>query len=131
MKDLGTLGGSWSGAAGINNAGEIVGGSLLVTDTDSHAFLYSKGSMKDLNSLIDPASPLAMQVHLTSAVAINRRGQILANGFDVQSNVDGSYLLTPRHCSDKRSHTRNGGKCGEDDSSGDDCEHACASPPDK
>jgi probable HAF family extracellular repeat protein len=127
MKDLGTLGGSWSGAAGINSAGEIVGGSLTVTDTDSHAFLYSKGSMKDLNSLIDPADPLAMRVTLTSAVAINRRRQILANGREVQGGVTAylSYLLTPKHCLDERSRTANGRECGQDDSNRDDCDRPC------
>jgi len=132
MQDLGTLGGSSSSALDINNVGDIVGNSSTANDTLSHAFLYSRGSIKDLNSLIDPASPLATQVTLTFAVGINRRGQILANGFDVQSRVYGAYLLTPRRCHERseRSGSHNSRKCGRDDSNRhephrDDCDRPC------
>jgi probable HAF family extracellular repeat protein len=80
MTDLGTLGGSWSSALGINDAGQVVGGS------GGRAFLYSGGKMTDLNWLLDQAPPAT----LTTAVAINNHGQILATGSDGHG-----YLLTP------------------------------------
>lgn len=49
--DLGTLGGSSSGATGINGAGQIVGYSRTAGDTYQHAFLYSNGQMTDLGVL--------------------------------------------------------------------------------
>ena len=52
MADLGTLGGSYSVAHGINNAGQVVGWSYLHgTSLPTHAFLYSGGGMTDLGTL--------------------------------------------------------------------------------
>ena len=73
--DLGTLGGTKSGAIGINEDGDIVG----VADNasgQSHAFLYKDGVMQDLGTLGGTAS---------NANAINNNGEIvgralLANG---------------------------------------------------
>jgi probable HAF family extracellular repeat protein len=50
MTDLGTLGGPMSGATGINDAGEIVGGSAR-SDGTYHAFVWRPGSLIDLGSL--------------------------------------------------------------------------------
>jgi probable HAF family extracellular repeat protein len=47
--DLGSLGGNFGAVGGINNSGEVVGGS--VTATGEHAFLFSHGKMKDLGTL--------------------------------------------------------------------------------
>ena len=49
LTSLGTLGGSASGAFGINNAGVIIG--EAATATESHAFSYSGGTMTDLGTL--------------------------------------------------------------------------------
>lgn len=48
--DLGTLGGSQSWSNGINNNGQVVGGSFVGPGTD-HAFSYMNGSMTDLGTL--------------------------------------------------------------------------------
>jgi len=47
---LGTLGGSWSVANGVNAADEVVGVSELADGT-SHAFFWSAGTMLDLGAL--------------------------------------------------------------------------------
>src|SRR5262245_66348121 len=54
--NLGTLGGTSSGALAINNAGQVTGVSSLAGDASSHAFLYtgtpgSGGMMHDLGAL--------------------------------------------------------------------------------
>ena len=70
IRDLGTLGGSQSGAAGINASGEIVGWS----DTKSgsqHAFLSSDRRMRDLG---------AFDGHQSAATGINDLGHVV--GFD-------------------------------------------------
>ena len=50
MTDLGTLGGAFSQANAINNAGQIVGVFSTVTGS-SHAFFYQNGIMTDLGTL--------------------------------------------------------------------------------
>src|SRR5215218_872124 len=54
VRDLGTLGGSFSWALGINDAGKVVGGSSLEETpegVEEHAFLYSEGQITDLGTL--------------------------------------------------------------------------------
>jgi probable HAF family extracellular repeat protein len=55
VTDLGTLGGKRSVPVSINNAGQVVGNSETA-DGQTHAFLYSGGSMADLGTLGGPAS---------------------------------------------------------------------------
>ena len=75
IKDLGTVDGdACSRAYGLNERGQVVGGS-----GDCHSFLHAfvwqeGGPMLDLNTLIPPGSGL----QLTNAVNINDRGEILA-----------------------------------------------------
>jgi probable HAF family extracellular repeat protein len=49
--DLGTLGGTFSYAYGINSAGDVAGLSGIAGDTSQHAFRYQNGAMSDLGTL--------------------------------------------------------------------------------
>ena len=66
--DLGTLGGLWSEALGVDGSGEVVGYGTLPGIGYSHAFVYSNGLMTDLGSLGGNSS---------SGQAINALGQIV------------------------------------------------------
>jgi probable HAF family extracellular repeat protein len=67
MADLGTLGGAYSIARGINNAGQVIGQSLTAGGFYD-AFLYSSGSMADLGTLGGAGS---------NAYGINNFGQVV------------------------------------------------------
>jgi probable HAF family extracellular repeat protein len=68
VTDLGTLGGTFSFAGGINNRGDIEGFSTLPGDTAVHAFLWQKGLMKDLGTLGGPNSLASWR--------LNERGEV-------------------------------------------------------
>jgi probable HAF family extracellular repeat protein len=90
VTDLGVLGGAVSLAVAINAGGDIVGQSTVSStlSTPSHAVLWSKGQIIDLNSVI-PAS-LQSQVTLEIAQAIADDGTILVHDTGIRT-----FLLTP------------------------------------
>jgi probable HAF family extracellular repeat protein len=97
MTDLGTLGGVNSEALSINATGQIVGdadtGAGRVAGafyTNTHAFLWSSGVMKDLNQLIPPGSGW----FLAAATPINDSGQIV--GVGTFNGQERAFLLSPR-----------------------------------
>ncbi len=69
--DLGTLGGTYSGANGLNKSGHADGASTLAGDTAGHAFLWRHGRMIDLGSLGGPNSTANWPLNDWDAVAGN------------------------------------------------------------
>jgi probable HAF family extracellular repeat protein len=97
-QDLGNLGfyAPESYLGGLNDAGQVVGYSVIPTGYD-HAFLWTPADgMVDLNTLLDSSGK---GWELTEAHAINNYGQIIGvGGFDPPGSAPfGSYayLLTP------------------------------------
>lgn len=104
MEDLGSLGGKapqsdQSFALGVNAADQVVGYTYLPLDQAGAlkqpqpvAFFCQNGAMLDLNELIGTA---AKSYRLTSATAINDKGQIIANALEYGSGTYHAVLLTP------------------------------------
>jgi probable HAF family extracellular repeat protein len=87
--DLGTLGGASAVANALNNSNQVVGWSQTASGAQ-HAFLYSNGTMQDLNLLIPPLSGIT----LISGVGIDSAGDIVAYGTN-SSGQTNEYFLTP------------------------------------
>jgi len=80
MTDLGTVAGDeCSIAFSINSQGQVVGGSYVDCNQDTHGFLSENGGpVVDLQTLIPPGSG----VSVIGAVDINDRGEIVGFGSD-------------------------------------------------
>ena len=92
MQDLGTLSGDLaSNAISINEGGSVVGVSLDA-NFNPRAFLWRKGVMTDLNTLVVGNSPL----YLLTACSINSRGEITGLGLTSTGEIH-TYLATPKH----------------------------------
>ena len=92
MQDLGTLSGDVASLSiSINDAGAIVGASLDA-NFSPRAFLWEKGVMTDLNTLIAGDSPL----YLLTGCSINSRGEITGLGLTSTGETH-TYLATPTH----------------------------------
>jgi probable HAF family extracellular repeat protein len=76
-------------AWGINAQGRVVGQSFGASS--ARAFLYQDGVMTDLNTLIQPGSPL----YLVLANDINERGEIVGFATDTSSNATVAFLAVP------------------------------------
>jgi len=71
VTDLGTLGGTFAAAEGLNNRGWVEGLSTLAGDQSQHAFVWRNGVMSDLGTLGGPNS--------NAYYSPNERGEITGN----------------------------------------------------
>jgi probable HAF family extracellular repeat protein len=95
IRDLGTFGGTASQANDINASGMVTGYAYLAGDSLAHAFLWRNDgtNIVDLNKLIDRTDPLVPFVTLTSGAFITALGDIVADGTDSRTGLQGLYLL--------------------------------------
>jgi probable HAF family extracellular repeat protein len=77
---LGNLGGSCAWVGGMNDLGDIVGGSFYAGDKKDGAFLWHDGVMTDLGSVNGGGA---------EAADINAAGTIIGMDFDAQGNAHG------------------------------------------
>ena len=94
MTDIGFLSGfNVSVANAINASGQVVGTSTA-GESYGRAFLYSNGTLQDLNDLVPPITGYT----LTDAMGINTSGQIVCDGVNTAAAgtpVTHTFLLTP------------------------------------
>lgn len=86
IRDLGTLGGRSSGAAAINDRGQIVGGSATRSGT-GHAYIWEDGRMTDLGA--------ASRAKSSFALAVNERGHVVGSS-TMGDGKTHAMLWTPR-----------------------------------
>jgi len=92
MQDLGTVSEDVASVSiSINDAGSVVGASLDA-NFNPRAFLWEKGVMTDLNTLIAGDSPL----YLLTGCSINSRGEITGLGLTSTGEIH-TYLARPAH----------------------------------
>jgi len=92
MQDLGTVSGDVASVSiSINDGGSVVGASLDA-NFNPRAFLWEKGMMTDLNTLIAGHSPL----YLLTGRSINSSGEITGLGLTSSGEIH-TYLATPSH----------------------------------
>jgi uncharacterized membrane protein len=87
---LGTLGGSFSAARDINDAGVIVGDSLLAGDDVHHGFVCVSGQLFDLNDLLEEEGATCEVLH---ALSVNDLNEIVA--IAVIGGEERTVLLRP------------------------------------
>lgn len=84
-----------STARDVNNRGQVVGDINLKAFTPPYelgnGFLWQRGQMKNLNSLLMPGTGW----HITSAYGIDDMGRIAANGVEISTGRRRALLLRP------------------------------------
>ena len=92
MTDLGTFGGVYGWAYGINNSGVVVGFADIAGDQSGSGFVYyGSGAIENLNDLLaDPSSGWT----IGAAMSVNDSGQIVADA-QMPSGASHVVLLTP------------------------------------
>ena len=96
MRDLGTLAGdAISEALGVNARGQVVGVSYAAGFSNPRAFVYQDGRMVDLNTLIQPNSPLYLQVagYISESGAIG--GQACYTGACAGGDPSVAFIAVP------------------------------------
>ena len=95
ITDLGTLGGNFSEALGINNRGDVIGYSALTELMPPpfksqlyHAFVYSDGQMQDIGILVKDV----LRGSESYANAINDRGEVLLIALAIDGNGVQNFL---------------------------------------
>jgi probable HAF family extracellular repeat protein len=91
LHDLGTLAGTESSAYGINAFGTIVGYAQPAINVDFDGFIYSNGTMTDLNTLLDSSGA---GYRVRGGFAINDSGWIAATAV-APNGHEHAVLLTP------------------------------------
>jgi uncharacterized repeat protein (TIGR01451 family) len=92
--DLGTLGGTGSGATALNNAGQVVGYSTFAGGGENHAFIYFGGSM------IDPGTFWPNGSANTTATGINNSGQVVGHSANTDNTTEHAFLYSNNTMSD-------------------------------
>ncbi|HEY5914481.1 MAG TPA: HYR domain-containing protein [Verrucomicrobiae bacterium] len=92
MKDLGTLGGSASGAFAINRLGQITG--YAATTKEDHAFVYSNGVVRDLGPLF--AGGLANSY----GYGINDLGHVVGTAYNSSYSVARAFFFNGTSAAD-------------------------------
>jgi probable HAF family extracellular repeat protein len=102
MKGLGTLPGDFASfAIGINDEGQVVGQSIGPDFSSFRAFLWEKGVMTDLNTLV-AVNPTKLS--LLAGESINDRKEIIGLAVDGAGNYHG-YLAIPEGSEAKNEST--------------------------
>jgi probable HAF family extracellular repeat protein len=94
MTRLGSLGGSTTigRAISVNASGDAVGWSYLSDGSTQHAFIYTGGTMQDLNTVYASVKPANFT--MTFASDINDAGWITGYGTDGSGHTHGFLLYT-------------------------------------
>jgi hypothetical protein len=85
MRDLGVLGGTFSRATWVNEAGEIVGNSFTVNDEAIHAVRWRHDKIEDLETVAGLSGSVTAQ--------INAKGEIAGESFDCADFSNGPATL--------------------------------------
>ncbi|PXX14761.1 putative secreted protein with PEP-CTERM sorting signal [Nitrosomonas ureae] len=78
ITSIGTLGGTYSAATAINNAGQVIGLSSAEFGGFEHSFIYANGGMTDLTLLPEVVNAGWTDIYVSD---INNNGQITGWGF--------------------------------------------------
>jgi probable HAF family extracellular repeat protein len=90
--DLGTLGGAWAMPSGINRKDVVVGTSNTKVGTKSAPFIWSNGTMRNLQSLLDP-SAAGWTLHDTTGIGDD--GRITGYARPSNDSRDHAIVLVP------------------------------------
>jgi probable HAF family extracellular repeat protein len=91
--DLGSLGGTTSYGYAINASGQVVGDSDTTGNASEDGFLFTGGTMYDLNSIVVPGSGVTGIEVGSASDSINDLGQIA--GYGTYEGHQVAVVLTP------------------------------------